>query len=61
MDFFVRLQCAARARADVQLIHPAELVAAFPDQRVSARDPFTLRVSRIGALPHFQFRISGMS
>jgi hypothetical protein len=44
MDFYVGLQCAARARADVRLIHSDELVAACPDQRVSVRNPFTLRV-----------------
>jgi hypothetical protein len=48
MDSYVGLQCAARARADVQLIHPDEMVATFPDQRVATRNPFTLRV----ALPH---------
>ena len=48
VDFSVSLQCAARARAGVQLIHPAELVAAFPDQRVAARNPLTLRIT----LPH---------
>jgi hypothetical protein len=45
MDFYVGLQCAAQAHADVHLIHPDELVAAFPDQRVSARNPFTLRAA----------------
>lgn len=45
MDFYVGLEGATRARADVQLMHPEELVAAFPDQRVSGRNPFTLRVT----------------
>ena len=66
MDFYVGLQCAARARADVQLIHPAELVAAFPDQRVAARNPFTLRVTLshrgvmhdMGLVPDFVFGLT---
>jgi hypothetical protein len=29
----------------VQFIHPVELAAAFPDHRVAARNPFTLRVT----------------
>jgi Replication-relaxation len=45
IDFYVGLQCAARARADVQLIHPNEMAAAFPDQRVATRNPFTLKVT----------------
>jgi hypothetical protein len=48
MDFYVALQCATRTRNDVQLIHPDEIVAAFPDQSFSARNPFALRVR----LPH---------
>jgi hypothetical protein len=65
-DFFVRLQCAARARADVQLVHLAELVAAFPDQRVTARNPFTPRVKlshwgvtrEVGIVPDFAFGLT---
>jgi hypothetical protein len=45
MDFYVGLECATRARTDVQLIHPDEMVATFPDQRVAARNPFTLRTT----------------
>ena len=38
--------CNARARSRRRAAHsPAELVAAFPDQRVAARNPFTLRVT----------------
>src|SRR5258708_28165153 len=44
MDFYVALECAVRERNDVQLMHPAELVAAFPDQAISASNPFALRV-----------------
>ena len=66
MDFYVRLQCAARARADVQLVHPDALVAAFPDQRVAARNPFTLRVTLshrgvmhdMGLVPDFVFGLT---
>jgi hypothetical protein len=45
MDFYVGLQCAARARADVQLMHREQLLAIFPDQRIVARNPFVLRVT----------------
>ena len=45
MDFYVGLQCAARDRSDLQLIHPDELVATFPDQPISPRNPFSLRVT----------------
>src|ERR1700687_1101252 len=38
MDFYVGLECAARARGDVPLIHPNEMVATFPDKRVAARN-----------------------
>jgi Replication-relaxation len=63
MDFYVGLQCAARARGDVQLIHPDEMPATFPDQRVAARNPFTLRVTlshrgvmhEIGLVPDLAF------
>jgi Replication-relaxation len=66
MDFYVGLQCAARARGDVQFIHPDELVAAFPDQRVAARNPFTLRVTlshrgvmdEIGIVPDLAFGLT---
>src|SRR5437660_8120656 len=44
MDFYVALQCAVRDRADIRLVHPDELVAAFPDQSFSPNAPFTLRV-----------------
>jgi len=66
VDFYVGLQCAARARADVRLIHPAELVAGFPDQRVTSRNPFTLRVTlshrgvnhEMGLVPDFAFGLT---
>jgi hypothetical protein len=44
MDFYVALECAVRRRTDVQLIHAAELVDAFPDHTVSAANPFALKV-----------------
>ena len=44
VDFYVALQRAVAQRNDVRLIHPDETVAAFPDQRVSERNPFALRV-----------------
>ena len=44
MDFYVALQCATRHRPDVAFIPPDEIVATFPDQTFSARDPFALRV-----------------
>jgi len=44
MDFYVSLQLAARDRTDVRFIHPDEMVATFPDQTFSERNPFALRV-----------------
>ncbi len=44
MDFYVALQIATRGRKDVTLIHPHELVAAFPAPPAASRDPFALRV-----------------
>ena len=44
MDFYVALQRAASQRSDVLLVHPDEIVASFPDQTFSERNPFTLRV-----------------
>ena len=66
MEFYVDLQCAARARADVQLIHPEELVATFPDQRPTARNAFTLKVTlshrgvmhETGLVPDFAFGLT---
>ncbi len=51
MDFYVALQCAARKRADVRVMHADELVAKFPDQRVNPRGPFALqaRLTHAGA------------
>src|SRR5262249_39970954 len=63
MDFYVALERAVRARGDVQLIHPAELVAAFPDQSFSAHNLFAMRVKlshegviqEIGVAPDLAF------
>lgn len=44
MDFYVALQIATRERKDVTLIRPDELVAGFPVNPRSPRDPFALRV-----------------
>jgi DNA-binding Lrp family transcriptional regulator len=63
MDFHVGLQCAARDRSDLRLVHPDEIVAAFPDQTFSARNPFALHVEvrhrgtvhDIGIVPDFVF------
>ncbi len=66
MDFYVALQCAARGRGDVRVIHPDELVARFPDQRADARSPFALRVRLshagvlhdIGVVPDLAFGLA---
>lgn len=42
IDFYVSLQAAIHGREDVRLIHPEELVAEFPDQRIPAGNPFKL-------------------
>ena len=63
MNFYVALQCSARQRADVRLIHPRELIESFPDQRVNARNPFALRarlthagvVQEIAVVPDLSF------
>ena len=44
VDFYVALQRATARHADLRLIHPDEIVASFPDQRFSERNPFALRV-----------------
>jgi Replication-relaxation len=66
MDFYVGLQCALRDRVDVRLIHPDELVAAFPDQSFADHSPFALRVNlayrghqeNIGIVPDLAFGLA---
>ena len=63
MDFSVALQLAAARRDGVRLIHPDEMVATFPDQSVSASNPFAFRVKlsdegtihEFGLVPDFVF------
>jgi hypothetical protein len=43
MDFYVALQAAAHDD-DIQLIPPEEIVAAFPEEARTARNPLCLRV-----------------
>ena len=52
MDFYVALQCAARERSDLRIMHAVELVSKFPDQSVNPRNPFALsaRLTRDGAV-----------
>ena len=62
-DFYVSLQRATQARSDVELIHPDELVGAFPEQTRQARNSFSFRVTlaaegaqhEIGLVPDFAF------
>ncbi|MCL4710096.1 MAG: replication-relaxation family protein [Pseudorhodoplanes sp.] len=55
MDFLVALQCATRARSDVSLIHPEEIVAAFPEATRAEKHPQKLKVrlSHKGKLEEF--------
>ena len=63
MDFYVSLECACRNRSDVQLLHPEDLIAAFPDQTSAGRNPFTLRATisdrgiteKVSVVPDFAF------
>jgi hypothetical protein len=63
MDFFVALERAVREYRDIQLIHPAELVSAFPDQSFSPTNPFAMRATlshegmkyQIGVVPDLTF------
>ena len=63
MDFYVALECAMRQREDLALLHPADLVAAFPNQSFAPSNPFALHVSlthegiahRIGVAPDLAF------
>ena len=63
VDFYVSLQRACAQRQSVQLIHPDELVAVFPDQSFNGRNPFALHVKithagivhEIGVVPDLVF------
>jgi DNA-binding Lrp family transcriptional regulator len=44
MDFYVALECATRARSDVTLIRPDEIVANFPEPARAERNPLRLKV-----------------
>jgi hypothetical protein len=66
MDFYVNLQCAARKRSDVQVIHANDLAATLPAPAVTARNPFALRVKvshqgamhEIGVVPDLAFGLT---
>jgi len=45
VELSVALQLATVHRRDVQFIHPDDIIAAFPEQTRSARNPLSLRVS----------------
>ena len=63
VDFYVALQSADKGHNGVCLIHRDELVAAFPDQILSAHNPFALKVKvsrqgvvhEIGLVPDLMF------
>jgi hypothetical protein len=52
---YVGLHCATRQRGDLRLIHPDAMVATFPDQSFSERNPFALhvKVSQAGVVHEF--------
>jgi hypothetical protein len=63
MDFYVALQCATRNRSDVALVHPEEIVAAFPEATRAEKHPLKLKVrlsnngklEEFGLVPDFLF------
>jgi len=63
VDFYVALQSATRARKDVALIHPEEIIAAFPERTRAERNPLKLKVQMshkgkvqdFGLVPDFVF------
>jgi DNA-binding Lrp family transcriptional regulator len=66
MDFYVALQCSARNRPGLRVIHADELAAAFPDQTVNPHNPFGLRarlthggiVREVGVVPDLAFGLA---
>jgi hypothetical protein len=57
MDFCVALQAAAHDRDDIQLIPPEEIVAAFPEETRTTRNPLSLRVTLGHKGTHHEFGI----
>jgi DNA-binding Lrp family transcriptional regulator len=63
VDFYVALQSTTRNRADVALIHPEEIVAAFPEATRTEKNPLKLKVrlshkgklEEFGLVPDFLF------
>jgi DNA-binding Lrp family transcriptional regulator len=66
MDFYVALQCSARNRPGLHVIHAEELAAGFADQTVNPHNPFGLRarlthggiVREIGVVPDLAFGLA---
>jgi DNA-binding Lrp family transcriptional regulator len=66
VDFYVAIECAARQRPDLRIIHADELVAKFADQSINPRSPFALQarltrdglVHDIGVVPDLAFGLA---
>lgn len=66
VDFHVALERATRGRRDIRVIHPDELIAAFPERSRQSRNPLALRVSvshegavhEIGLIPDLVFGLA---
>ena len=57
VEFYIALKTAARGRDDVRLIEQDEIIAAFPDQTRTARNPLTVRVGLAHNGTHHEFGI----
>jgi DNA-binding Lrp family transcriptional regulator len=65
VDFRVALQTAAKARGDVEILHPDALAAAMPQAMRETPDPFVMQtvvshggiMHRIGLAPDFAFGV----
>jgi hypothetical protein len=44
VDFYVALEQGVRARSDIRLISPAEIMTALPERSRNTRNPFSLKV-----------------
>ncbi len=44
VDFYLALEQGARARSDIQLVSPHEIMTALPERTRTARNPFALKV-----------------